>query len=192
MNFLSNFTYELTQLIELSKQHMHVVAMIVGALWLVHLVNAAIGYRLNILGILPRTPQGLAGIPCSPFLHGNFTHLLFNSVPLFLLIHLMLLVVPTKFYLVSVYIIGLSGAAVWLVGRRALHIGASSVILGYWGFLIMNIKGQPAALAVLLAFVCLYYLGGLVGSLFPGNASESWEGHVAGFVSGIFISYLIN
>ena len=40
-------------------------------MWIVELVNWAIGYDLNSLGIFPRTTSGLIGIPLAPFLHGS-------------------------------------------------------------------------------------------------------------------------
>lgn len=55
--------------------HGPLLLKIVGLLWGINLLNAATGYRLNILGILPRHPWGIIGIPFAPFLHGGFNHL---------------------------------------------------------------------------------------------------------------------
>ena len=51
-------------------------------IWVVEVVNAFTGHSLNVYGILPRTVEGLRGIPLSPFLHGGFGHLLSNTLPL--------------------------------------------------------------------------------------------------------------
>ena len=37
-------------------------------------------------GILPKTVKGLRGIPLHIFIHGNFKHLLNNSIPIFFLV----------------------------------------------------------------------------------------------------------
>ena len=80
------------QNVVLSIQHnLLFVLGIIAILLVIHLVNWLLGYRLNILGIYPRKLAGLPGIIFSPFLHGNFNHLFFNSVPLFALINLILL-----------------------------------------------------------------------------------------------------
>ena len=107
-------------------------------LWLMQLVNWALDYRLNILGIYPRSWHGLVGIVFSPFLHGGFNHVFFNSVILFVLANFVLLGGRTEFYQVSITIFLLGGFAVWLFGRKAIHIGASGVVMGYLGYLLAN------------------------------------------------------
>lgn len=163
---------------------------IVIALWVIHLINFLMGYRLNALGIKPRTVHGFIGILFAPFLHGDFGHLFFNSIPLFVLIGLVLLSGYTVFYSVSLTIILLSGFAVWLVARPAIHVGASSVIMGYFGYLLTNAYYHPSAMTFILAAVCLYYFGGLVIMLIPGEKSVSWEGHIFGFIAGVAAAFL--
>lgn len=164
---------------------------LLGILWGIHLINVLMGYRLNVFGILPRTPHGLIGIAASPFLHGSFGHLFFNSIPLFVLSAMILANGRQFFFDVSIIIIFCSGAILWLFGRRAMHVGASGVIMGYWGFLLLNAYQQRSFVAILLALLCLYYFSGLVFSLFPREERVSWEGHVFGFLAGLLASYLM-
>src|SRR5262249_46517344 len=105
----------------------------VALLWGIECVNALLDYRLNRWGILPRTLAGLAGIPLSPFLHGSFAHLALNTVPFITLGGFVVLQGTRRFLTVSLWIILLSGAALWLFGRAAYHVGASSVLFGYFG-----------------------------------------------------------
>ncbi len=56
-------------------------------------------------------------------------------------------------------IIIISGIAIWLFGRKAIHIGASSLVMGYFGYVLFNAYQQATFLALVIAFVCLYYLG---------------------------------
>jgi membrane associated rhomboid family serine protease len=158
-------------------------------LWLLLLINAAMGYRLNIMGIYPRHLWGLPGIFISPFLHGSSTHLFFNSIPLFALSALILINGKPFFLMVTFLLIILSGVLVWLFGRKALHVGASSVIMGYWSFLLLNAYEQRSPTAIILGFICAYYFGGLLFSLFPQEERVSWEGHIFGFLSGLLVSY---
>lgn len=163
---------------------------IVLGLWALHFINKLLGYRLNYLGILPRTPRGLIGIFFSPFLHGNANHLFFNTFPLLVLACLVLVGGRPLFWEVSITIILISGILIWLFGRRAIHIGASALITGYWGYLLINAYHQPSLMAIVLAIVCVYYFGGLFFGLFPSEDKVSWEGHLFGCIAGIAANYL--
>ena len=77
-----------------------------------------------------------------------------------------------------------------MFGRKALHIGMSGLIAGYFGFLLVNAYNQRTAISILLSIVTLYYFGGILFSLFPKSEKISWEGHVFGFIAGIAASFL--
>jgi len=171
------------------RHNLNFLLTILGVVWAIQLVNATSGYHLNKWGIYPRRFDGLLGIFLSPFLHGSYQHLFLNSIPLFILGALVLVAGKLFFLKISLLIIFISGFVVWLFGRPVYHVGASSLILGYWGFLLFNAYTERSAIALFLALLCLYYLGGLVFSLFPQEERVSWEGHLAGFLSGILTSY---
>lgn len=159
-------------------------------LWGLLLVNKLLGYRLNYLGIIPRTGRGLIGIIFSPFLHANATHLFFNTFPLLALACFVLVGGQALFWKVTISIILLSGALIWLFGRRAIHIGASALVTGYWGYLLINAYLQPSLMAIVLAVICAYYFGGLFFGLFPSEEKISWEGHLLGCIAGIATNFL--
>lgn len=165
-------------------------AKILGAIWAVHIVNMILRYRLNILGIYPRHLWGLLGIFFAPFLHGSFNHLFFNSFPLFVMGSMVMLYGLKTFYVVSAIIIVLSGFTVWLIGRRAFHVGASGLLMGYWGFLLIRAYYEPTVMAIVLGAVTLFYFGGLVMDLMPDKAEVSWEAHLSGFAAGIASHFL--
>lgn len=87
-----------------------------------------------LLGIIPRHVRGLPGILFAPLLHANFNHIFFNSIPLVVLSNFILINGLTYYIVVTVLITVLSGIAVWLFAKPGLHIGASGLITGYWGF----------------------------------------------------------
>lgn len=165
------------------------LGFIIG-LWVLQLVNKLLGYRLNVFGIIPRTGRGLLGIIFSPFLHGDANHLFLNTIPLLVLACFVLVGGQILFWRVTITIILLSGLLIWLFGRKAIHIGASSLIMGYWGYLLMNAYRNPGLMAVVLAVVSLYYFGGLFFGLFPTRERVSWEGHLLGCLSGFVADYL--
>ena len=188
---MDDWINQLSQIALASKNNAPFTLYVVAIFWGVHIVNMLLGMRLNILGIHPRTPFGLIGIPCSPFLHGNFEHIFFNSVPLFILVNLMLMFGLHTFYVVSIGIILVGGLAVWLFGRRAIHIGASGLIMGYWGFLLVTAVYLQSVLSVIVGALCLYYLGGLFLNLLPRGKGISWEAHLFGFLAGIGMVYAL-
>ncbi len=166
------------------------VLMIIGGLWLIQIINRMTGYRLNRLGVYPRNRRGLIGIVFSPVLHGDFAHLFFNSIPLFVFLSFVLLSGQVELYCITAVIILLSGILLWLFGRRAIHIGSSSLIMGYLGYLLVNAYYSPSAITIVIAIVCVYYFGGLLLGLLPGEEKVSWEGHIFGFIAGIVAAYL--
>jgi membrane associated rhomboid family serine protease len=189
---LENLATELQQLAISMQINMFFALKLVGILWLVHIINWMTKYHLNPLGIRPRSVAGLPGIVFAPLLHANFGHLFFNSIPLFVLSDLILPEGKITFYYISGTIILLSGLLTWLFGKRGIHIGASSLIMGYFGYLLSQAYFHLTATTVMLAGFCIYYFGGLFFSLVPGmKKNVSWEGHIFGFLSGIFTSYYL-
>lgn len=161
---------------------------LVAMLWGINIINAALGYRLNIFGILPRHPWGLVGIFTSPFLHGSFNHLFMNSVLLLALGGLLMMQGLNVFVEVSILIILLTGTLTWAFGRPALHVGSSGVIMGYWGYMLVSAYEHPTLLAILLGGVCVYYFAEMAANLLPSEEQVSWEGHCFGMISGVLVS----
>lgn len=181
---------EIPNFVTLFQTQLPLVGKIFAVLWGTFFLNKLLGDRLNLLGIYPRKWYGIPGIVCSPFLHGNFTHLLFNSIPLFILINFILLQGESVFFHITLLIVLMTGVSCWLFGRAACHIGASGIVMGYFSYLLMNAYQQPSLVNVVLGGLCLYYLGGLFSSLIPTDKTVSWEGHVFGFLSGIIANFL--
>lgn len=181
---------QLTSTLSLMQANIPQALLIVFGFWVIHFINMLLGYHLNRLGIYPRHAQGLIGIPFFSFLHGDFGHLFFNSIPLFVLIDFILLNGTHKLICVSITIILLSGLAIWLFGRRAIHIGASCLVMGYWSYLLANSYQHPSVMTIVLAIICAYYFGGLLFSLFPTQEKVSWEGHIFGFLAGLAAVYI--
>jgi membrane associated rhomboid family serine protease len=187
---LSDITRSFAQIFASFQTHLPLLLIIIAILTAIQILNALLGYRLNNLGILPRSPRGLIGVITSPFLHGGFGHLFSNIIPLFILSALILVNGQRHFFDVTILIVLFSGIGVWLFGRHAMHVGASSVVMGYWGFVLATAYQQRSMVAILLAIICLYYLSWLIFSLFPQDRKVSWEGHLLGFLAGLLTSYL--
>lgn len=167
---------------------------ILGILWCIDIVNwLFLGSRLNYLGIYPRNKAGLIGIIFSPFLHRDFKHLLFNSIPLFFLGLALLVTDGTiTFCWITCVIILVSGLCVWLFARKGLHIGASGLISGYFGYILASAYTHPGVITILMAILAIYYFGGIFIGIFPKEKHVSWEGHLFGILSGMLCAFIPN
>ena len=167
--------------------------LILGAvclIWAVEAVNVLSGRQLTSLGILPRHLSGLIGIPLSPFVHGNASHAMVNTVPFLVLGGLVALRGIKAFASVSVFVILCGGAALWLFGRASYHIGASGLIFGYFGYLVARGWHERSTIAILTALLTLFFYGGLVWGVLPSRSFISWEGHLFGMLSGVLAARL--
>lgn len=189
---LSELSTQVTDFIEVSKQYLPSMLKCLGILWAFNIANWLTGSKLNALGIRPRRIFGLVGIVFAPLLHANFTHLLFNTVPLLCLGLFVMSLGLDNFYWATGIIMLLSGFTVWLIARRGIHIGASALIAGYFGYVLGVAYVQPTFTTFFCAGVAFYYFGGILLSLFPTEETTSWEGHLSGFCAGLVAMYLIN
>ena len=186
----SDLTLELQNFTDTSKQYIVPMLAIIGGLWAFNCLNWLTGSKLNSLGIRPRKIRGLIGIVFAPILHADFTHLLFNTMPLFFLGLFVMTQDMTKFIWATVIITFIAGFGVWLIGRRGNHIGASALIAGYFGYILASAYKQPTISTIFCAVIALYYFGSILFSLFPTKQGTSWEGHLCGFLGGL-AAYLI-
>lgn len=157
--------------------------------WMVSLMNMLLlGNGLGrLLGIRPRQPLGLLGIAFSPLLHRDIGHLVANTLPFLVLGWLVLLQGETDFYSITVTILLIGGLGTWLFGRDAIHLGASGLIFGYIGFLLISGYIGPTLLTVGFALIVFLMYGNQLWAMLPRSSetTTSWEGHLFGFAGGI-------
>lgn len=188
---LDHISHELNAFIESSRAVMPVLLKIIAGLWVFNLFNWATRSRFNLLGLIPRKIYGLPGIIFSPLLHGDFTHLLFNTLPFFALSLFILSTGINHYIKVTCIIWVLQGILLWLFGRKGNHIGASGLIAGYFSFVLAQAIDRPTVTTLFVGGIALYYFGGILFSLFPSEERVSWEGHLFGFIAGILTVYLL-
>lgn len=61
------------------------VVVLLGVMWLLEILDAALPGDLDQFGIESRDVDGLTGVAASPFLHADFAHLMANTVPFLIL-----------------------------------------------------------------------------------------------------------
>jgi len=153
--------------------------------WVVYAADAVTPGHLGH-GIVPRTMYGLTGIVMAPFLHANLQHLIANTIPFVILGAMILLRGTQTFLRVTIISALIAGFGTWLFGLPGtMHIGASGVVFGFFGYLLFRGVYDRRVSSILIAIVvAVLYGGSLLMSLVPA-AGISWSGHVFGFIGGI-------
>lgn len=159
--------------------------------WLIFVVNSLLGGALLTLGVIPRTTTGLRGILFSPFLHGSLNHIIANSIPFVVLGWLVMARDGRHFIPVTFAAMVGAGVMAWLLGAPgSVHIGASGVIFGYLGFLMLSGWFARSLGSILLSVLVTLAWGGLVLGVMPGEPGISWQAHLGGFLGGVFAARL--
>ena len=162
--------------------------VLVSALWLVKFIEWKSGHLLTEFGVFPRTTNGLIGILTSPFIHGDFKHIVSNSLPLLVLGAAIFYFYDTLAFKVFAWVYLLGGFWLWLGGRESYHIGASGLVYGLTAFLFFSgmFRRDTRLMAISMLVVFLY--GGMVWGLFPLFKGVSWEAHLFGSIAGILLA----
>jgi membrane associated rhomboid family serine protease len=165
----------------------------VTAMWTVELVDSLLlNNWLNRYGIRPRTMRGLSGILIAPLLHGDLAHLAANTLPFMVLGWFVMLRSVPEFVIVTLLVWLCSGFAVWLFAPdKTNHIGASGIVFGYLGFLLLRGYFERSFLAIALAVLSGLLYGGLLWGLLPIHKGRSWQGHIFGFITGAIAAYYL-
>ncbi len=158
-------------------------------LWIVYWLQIRFDFDFYRYGIYPRDLLSLQGVLFSPFIHENLDHLYNNSIPLIILLAAMQYFYPKQTFGVIAYGIIFSGLITWIVGRENFHIGASGLIYVLVSFIFFKgIQTKYYRLVALSLTVILLY-GGMIWYIFPDvDQSISWEGHLAGLITGFVLT----
>ena len=162
----------------------------VGIIWTVFLFDFILPFiGLTDFGIHPRQVMSLSGVFTTVFLHGSLSHIISNTLPLVLAISALFGNYPKTAKKIMFYSILLTGLLVWSFARSANHIGASGLLyclltyIFFSGFIKKDI--QSIGLSLVIAF--LY--GSLIFGIIPDEEHISWESHLFGFITGIFLAW---
>jgi membrane associated rhomboid family serine protease len=170
------------------------VVAFLALLWILEALDQAILHgSLDGFGIRPRQASGLWGLALAPFLHGGFLHLMANSVPFLVLGSLVALRGMSELVEVTLTVMVLGGLGTWIFGEaRSVHIGASALVFGYFGFLVTVGVIERRLLSMAVALVVTLFYGGLVWGILPSGSGLSWEGHLFGLLAGAAYAWLLS
>lgn len=159
-------------------------------IWIIKIGEVILEEDLATFGVYPREAKGLPGILLSPLIHGSFSHLTGNSVPIFILSLGLFYYYPKVSYRVFFSIYIAVGLWVWVAARQSYHIGASGVVYGLAAFHFLSgiLRKHRGLMAFSLLVVFLY--GSMVWGVLPIVESVSWESHLFGIIAGVISAYI--
>jgi membrane associated rhomboid family serine protease len=154
-------------------------------IWVIKIFEWGLGLSFTQLGIFPLHVKGLLGIVTSPLIHGDFTHLMANSVPFLVLSWGIFYFYRPLSYRIFILCYLTTNILVWIGAREAYHIGASGLVYAFASFLFFSGIFRNYYRLIAISFVVVFLYGGLFWGIFPILKDVSWEGHLFGAISGL-------
>ncbi len=166
-----------------------VAFLFLAALWLVFVLDALFGLKLNRFGLRPGSVPGLIGVLTAPLLHGNLSHIFSNSMSLVVSLTAILYLYPGSSIRVIPMIWLGSGLLAWLIGRPSLHFGASGLIYGLLAYVFFSgiLRRDMRSVSVSLLVGFLY--GSMIWGVLPIRPHMSWELHLSGGLIGVLLAF---
>ena len=174
-------------------KELKILIVSIAIFWAIEILDIVIfNGSLDRYGIQPHSIVGLRGIVFAPFLHGNLGHLIANTIPFLTLGWLTMIQETSDFYIASIMSALVGGLGVWLFASpNSIHIGASILIYGYLGFLLLRGYFQKNFPSIVLSvFVAIAY-GSFIWGVFPSQMGVSWQGHLFGFIGGAIAAKMV-
>ena len=175
-----------------ARRALFVMVGVLALIWALQVANVADAYHLTTsYGIRPRDLTSLPNIFTAPFLHFTWGHIEGNSGPLFIFGFLAAYRGIAKFAAVTAIVVLTSGLAAWfLEPPRTLGAGASGVVFGYFGYIIVRGLFDRHAIDVLIGAVMALCFAYQFAVLVPQHGI-GWQAHVGGLAGGILSGWLL-
>lgn len=159
-------------------------------LWIIQFAQWSLDKDLSAFGVLPRKLIGLLGILTAPLVHADFSHLISNSITLFLLFFGILYFYRSSAVKVFFIVYFFDGFLVWLFGRQSYHIGASGLIYGFASFLFFSGVFRKDKRSIALSLLIVFLYGSMVWGILPTDPKISFESHFFGMIVGIVSAFI--
>jgi len=145
-------------------------------------------------GVIPKETETLRGILFMPLLHAKHEigHIVNNSVPTAILLGALIYYyreIALRVFVLSWLFTGI-GLWVFAENTSSYHIGMSGVVYALATFLFTSgVLRKYRPLQGISLFVAFVY-GSMVWGVFPIEPKVSWEGHLAGAITGIALAFV--
>ena len=171
-----------------------ILGVFIALFWGIEIIDFLSGFFWDFdqHGIRPRSINSIDNIFIAPFLHGGFSHVAANSVPFLVLGALIMWRSMRDFWMVTLIVIIISGAGIWLFGGvNTIHLGASGIVFGYLGYLLFLGWFERSPRAIITAVIVGMLYSGVIWGVLPLEEGVSWQGHLFGFIGGIVCARLL-
>jgi len=175
-----------------ARRALFVMTGVLAVIWALQIANWADKYHLTLTyGIRPRDVSSLPDILLAPFLHFSWTHIEGNSGPLFIFGFLAAYRGIRKFAAVTAIVVVTSGLAAWFFeATRSVGAGASGVVFGYFGYIMVRGLFDRHAIDLLVGAVMALSFAYQFAVLLP-RQGIGWQAHVGGLVGGVLAGWLL-
>ena len=174
-----------------ARRALFVMVGVLALLWVIQVVNWADHYNLTQqYGIRGRDLASLPDIITAPFLHFSWAHIEGNSGPLFIFGFLAAYRGVAKFAGVTALVVVVSGLAAWFTeGSHTVGAGASGVVFGYFGYIMVRGFFDRHPIDMLVGAVMALCFAYQFTVLLP-HAGIGWQAHIGGLVGGVAAGWI--
>jgi membrane associated rhomboid family serine protease len=175
-----------------ARRALFVMVGVLALIWALQVANVADAYHLTrSYGIRPRDLTSLPNILTAPLLHFSWSHIEGNSGPLFIFGFLAAYRGIAKFAAVTAIVVLTSGLAAWFFEPpHSVGAGASGVVFGYFGYIIVRGLFDRHAIDVLIGAVMALCFAYQFAVLLP-HQGIGWQAHVGGLAGGILSGWML-
>jgi membrane associated rhomboid family serine protease len=175
-----------------ARKALFVMVGFLAILWIVQIANWADHYQLSAeYGIVPHDVARLPEIFTAPFLHFSWAHIEGNSGPLFIFGFLAAYRGVRKFLGLTLFVAITSGLAAWIFeSSNSLGAGASGVVFGYFGYIIVRGLFDRHLIDLMLGLVMALCFAYQFTVLLP-QEGIGWQAHIGGVAGGVAAGWLL-
>ena len=158
--------------------------------WMMFAAERLLDVSFSQYGLMPREISHWFGVFTMPFLHASLSHIFSNSVSFIVLGTMLFYFYPEKALRVFLISYFFTGILTWIIGIGGIHIGASGMIYAFAAY-IFTVGAQNGNIQnMALSLIVVFLYGSMVWGLYPQNTGISWEGHLAGAVTGLVCAFI--
>jgi membrane associated rhomboid family serine protease len=176
------------QKLKLKRSIFLIPILYVLSIWIIYWIEIQFSFNFNKYGVYPRTLKGFRGVFFTHFIHSNTGHIFNNSIPLFVLLSGLFYFYKEVAF--KVLLLGgfLTGFLTWVIARESYHIGASGIVYLLFSFVFFSGIIRKHFRLVALSLIVIFLYGSMIWYVLPIKEGMSWEGHLSGFLIGLFFA----
>ncbi|GHC72151.1 rhomboid family intramembrane serine protease [Nocardiopsis terrae] len=169
------------------------VAGMLAAMWVLEILDTPLGGRLDRqFGIRSGEADAPWAVLTAPFMHGNFAHLIGNSLPFLVLGSLVAFSGLGRFLITTLIVALVSGVGVWLfTADNTVTVGASGLVFGYFGYTVLRGIIERKTIDIVIMICVVIFYGTMIWGVLPQHPGVSWQAHLFGFLGGLLAAYVL-